>query len=67
MIRRILAGLQKRWEGSLRDRAAIDPHSPVPLLDELLKPYREGTAVNDPPKLPHPAVSDLRARPKKVV
>ena len=32
--------LQARWEDSLRDRAAIDPHSPVPLLDELLAPLR---------------------------
>ena len=32
--------LQARWEASLRDRAAISPHSPVPLLDELLAPYR---------------------------
>ena len=28
--------LQARWEQSLRARAAIDPRSPVPLLDELL-------------------------------
>jgi hypothetical protein len=28
--------LQVRWEDSLRARAAICPHSPVPLLDELL-------------------------------
>src|ERR1039457_1451385 len=28
--------LQARWEDSLRDRAAIAPHSPLPLLDELL-------------------------------
>jgi hypothetical protein len=32
--------LQARWEDSLRDRAAIHPHSPVPLLDELLAPHR---------------------------
>ena len=32
--------LQARWEASLRDRAAISPHSPVPLLDGLLAPYR---------------------------
>jgi len=30
--------LQARWEASLRDRAAISPHSPVPLLDGLLAP-----------------------------
>ena len=28
--------LQDRWEESLRDRAAIAPRSPVPLLDELI-------------------------------
>ena len=28
--------LQARWEDSLRARATISPHSPVPLLDELL-------------------------------
>jgi integrase len=31
--------LQTRWEDSLRARAAISPHSPVPLLDELLAPF----------------------------
>ena len=28
--------LQARWEESLRERAALHEHSPVPLLDELL-------------------------------
>ena len=28
--------LQTRWEDSLRARAAISPHSPLPLLDDLL-------------------------------
>ena len=37
------AALQDRWEVSLRDRAAIYPHSPVPLLDELLAPLRVAT------------------------
>jgi hypothetical protein len=32
--------LEARWAGSLRERAAIGPHSPLPLLDELLAPYR---------------------------
>lgn len=36
--------LQARWETSLRDRAAIAPHSPVQLLDGLLAPYREAPA-----------------------
>ncbi len=33
--------LQTRWEQSLRARAAIAPHSLVPLLDALLAPYRQ--------------------------
>ena len=37
------AALQARWEESLTARAAIHPHSPVPLLDELLAPHREAT------------------------
>ena len=32
--------LQVRWEDSLRERAALHEHSPVPLLDELLAPFR---------------------------
>jgi hypothetical protein len=38
------AALQARWEESLRARAAISPRSPVPLLDELLAPFRGRTA-----------------------
>ncbi len=34
------AALQARWEDSLRARAAIHSHSPVPLLDELLAKFR---------------------------
>ena len=36
----LTADLQARWEESLRERAAIDPHSTVPLLDTLLTPFR---------------------------
>src|SRR6516162_2923749 len=36
----LTAVLQARWEQSLRDRAAIDPHSPVPLLHNVLAPFR---------------------------
>jgi hypothetical protein len=35
----LIAALQTRWEESLRQRAAIDPRSPVPLLDNLLVPF----------------------------
>ena len=30
MREKLTAALQARWEKSLRERAAIDPHSPVP-------------------------------------
>jgi hypothetical protein len=36
----LTAALQARWEDSLRARAAISPHSPVPLLNTLLASYR---------------------------
>jgi transcriptional regulator with XRE-family HTH domain len=39
----LMAALQDRWEESLRERAAIVPHSPVPMLDGLLSSYRQAT------------------------
>ena len=48
--------LQARWEDSLQARAAINEHSPVPLLDELLAPARATTREPDtttaPPTAP---------------
>ncbi|HEV2377902.1 MAG TPA: hypothetical protein VGS19_37800 [Streptosporangiaceae bacterium] len=40
MRKELTTALETGWEASLRARAAIDPHSPVPLLDMLLAPYR---------------------------
>jgi hypothetical protein len=40
MPEELTAALQARWEESLHERAAIDPHSPVPLLDNMLTPFR---------------------------
>ena len=40
--------LQARWDDSLRERAAIHPHSPVPLLDELLAPAPRNTPPSPP-------------------
>jgi hypothetical protein len=37
---KLTATFQARWEESLRGRAAIDPRSPVTLLDTLLAPFR---------------------------
>ena len=34
------AALQRRWEGSLFERARINPHSIVPTLNTLLAPCR---------------------------
>jgi integrase len=34
------AALQARWEGALRERAKLSPHSIVPTLDALLAPHR---------------------------
>ena len=41
MREKLTAALQARWDESLRQRAAIDPHSPVPLLDNMLAPFRQ--------------------------
>ena len=43
MREKLTAALQARWDESLRQRAAIDPHSPVPLLDNLLAPFRKSS------------------------
>ena len=58
--------LQARWEESLRARAAISPHSPVPLLDELLAPCRREhhrdsrTGTTSRPADTHPALGTGR-------
>ncbi len=44
MREELLTALQGRWEQSLRQRAGIHPHSPVPLLDSLLAPFRANPA-----------------------
>lgn len=40
MREELKAALQARWEESLKARAALSPHSAVPILDRLLAPYR---------------------------
>lgn len=46
------AALQQRWDDSLRDRAAIHPHSPVPLLDRLLAHTAAGAQETTPHHAP---------------
>lgn len=41
----LTAVLQARWEESLRERVALDPYSPVPILDNLLAPFRDIVAM----------------------
>ena len=45
----LTAALQARWDEYLRQRAAIDPRSPVPLLDDLLAPFRAAQAGHPGP------------------
>ena len=51
--------LQARWEDSLRERAAICPRSPMPLLDELLAPLRGGN--REPARQPTPHITPREA------
>ena len=51
--------LQARWEDSLRERAAICPHSPLPLLDELLAPLHGGN--REPAQRPTPHITPQEA------
>jgi integrase len=43
------AALQARWEDSLGARAAIHPVSPVPMLNQLLTPFRNKTEESGDP------------------
>ena len=59
----LIAALQARWEKSLRERAELDPRSPVPLLDNLLAPFRNSVAaMTVPARGPWPLPASYRAR-----
>jgi hypothetical protein len=51
MRRELVTALQERWEDSLRARAALHPHSPIPLLDALLAPGGGETTQPAAPRL----------------
>lgn len=55
----LTAALQARWEDSLRARAALSPHSPLPLLDTLLAPHR---APADPAQAPSAEPTAIHSR-----
>jgi hypothetical protein len=65
MRQELTAALQARWEDALRARAAISPHSPLPLLDELLLPYRPGE--NTRPAVAPTYPSTHATRPAKTI
>ena len=60
------AALQQRWEDSLCDRAAVHPHSPVPLLDKILAPHR-GEALEACGTASHPAAPASTCGQGKVI
>ena len=69
MREELLAALQARWAESLRERADVDPHSPVPLLDRLLAPFRdhisrkpEQTASGSLSRIPDDHVEDTTSQ-----
>lgn len=62
---RLMAALTARWEDSLRQRATLHPHSPVPLLDGLLRPFREQENVSCSQYAPEEGVTPLRARVRR--
>jgi hypothetical protein len=65
MRQELTAALQARWKDALRARAAISPHSPVPLLDDLLQPYRPHTG--DRPSASVTPIDSHAERPAKVL
>lgn len=62
----LVDALQKRWEQSLTDRAELERHwgvalpSPVPLLNELLEPYRGGVVTSIGSARPRRALQAVR-------
>lgn len=62
---RLREALTARWEQALVQRAALHPSSPVPLLDDLLRPLREQTEAPCSPYAPKNAVIPLTARAKR--
>jgi hypothetical protein len=64
----LMAALQVRWDDSLRARAAIHPHSPVPLLDGLLAPDRERAHQTEPatPRVTQKDAPTLEDREKMI-
>lgn len=68
MLAQITDGLQRVAEESFRERARMHGgRSPVRVLDQLLTPLTKIGQGDHLPNLSHSPVSDLRARPKKVV
>ncbi|KAB8186963.1 hypothetical protein FH608_046595 [Nonomuraea phyllanthi] len=60
----LVESLQKRWEQSLADRVALEQHSAlpssVPLLNELLEPFRSGVVASIGSARPRRALQSVR-------
>lgn len=39
MRKQLMEALQRRWQAALDKRLTIDPHSPVPILEGLLREH----------------------------
>ncbi|QBI56885.1 LacI family DNA-binding transcriptional regulator [Streptomonospora litoralis] len=57
MRERRIRALSARWEQSLRDRARMWPTSHIPLLNDLLEPYRHHYSTYIPVSLPSKIIS----------
>lgn len=69
----LVDALQKRWEQSLADRVALERHwdqpvpSAVPLLNELLEPYRDGVVSAIGSARPRRALQSVRRERVKMI
>jgi hypothetical protein len=69
MRQELMGRLTERWEQALGARRALNPRSPVTVLDGLLQ-VRAGRRnqdlfSQDSPKRRHEGVIELRAKPRK--
>jgi integrase len=70
MRKELADGLTDCWQRALDARAALNPHSPVAVLDELLQARMQNKKKGDDPKIvsrnsPREGVVALRSRPRK--
>lgn len=62
---RLCEELTTRWEQALKERVALHPRSPVPLLDDLMRPIREQEDTLCSQHAPKTPVIPLAARTRR--